>query len=356
MHLFLKIMKWLGIILGSLLIVVFLFLGYLTITEYKPKEVEELTIEGESENKVSVGDSIDVLTWNIGFGALDKSADFFMDGGTQVYTATKDEVQDNMEAVTKRLQSIDADIMFLQEVDEKSSRSRNINEISLITDTFDGYMSSFAYNFKVAFVPYPIPPIGRVNSGILTLSSFELKSSVRQKLPCPFTYPVRMANLKRCLIISRMDIEGTDKDLVLINLHLEAYDNGEGKEKQTKLLKQILEDEISKGNYVIAGGDFNQVFSNVDTSDYPLIDEGLWTPPTIDVTEFSSGLTFVTDNKTPTCRSLDRPLEDNDEDFQYYMIDGFIISNNLKLNKVETIDTGFENTDHNPVLMNVTIE
>jgi len=45
---------------------------------------------------------------------------------------------------------------------------------------------------------------------------------------------------------------------VLVNLHLEAYDSGEGKIAQTKLLVEFLEQEYAKGNYVIAGGDFNQ--------------------------------------------------------------------------------------------------
>ena len=32
------------------------------------------------------------------------------------------------------------------------------------------------------------------------------------------------------------------------------------------MLKEVLEAERAKGNYVIAGGDFNQIFSDVDMS------------------------------------------------------------------------------------------
>jgi endonuclease/exonuclease/phosphatase family metal-dependent hydrolase len=59
------------------------------------------------------------------------------------------------------------------------------------------------------------------------------------------------------------------KYLVLVNLHLEAYDDGEGKKAQTEMLKQILQEEADQGNYVIAGGDFNQTFSGTDDSMYP---------------------------------------------------------------------------------------
>ena len=40
-----------------------------------------------------------------------------------------------------------------------------------------------------------------------------------------------------------MPIEGSDKELVSINLHLEAYDDGEGKAKQLKQLMDLLKEE-----------------------------------------------------------------------------------------------------------------
>ena len=43
---------------------------------------------------------------------------------------------------------------------------------------------------------------------------------------------------------------------MVFNLHLEAYDNGEGKIAQSKKLADVLSQEYAKGNYVIAGGDF----------------------------------------------------------------------------------------------------
>ena len=57
------------------------------------------------------------------------------------------------------------------------------------------------------------------------------------------------------------------------------------------------------------------------------------------------------DNSTPTCRSLDRPYDPDDKSFQYYMIDGFIVSDNVNVEKIQTLDCGFKNSDHNPVFM-----
>ena len=141
-----------------------------------------------------------------------------------------------------------------------------------------------------------------------------------------------------------------------MNLHLEAYDSGEGKIAQTNMLRQVLQAEVDAGNYVIAGGDFNQVFSNTDTSAYPVYD-GLWQPGSIDVAEFGDDFTFITDSSVPTCRSLDKVYLGADKDsFQYYIIDGFIVSGNITIDSCKTQDLGFVCSDHNPVVLEVSLK
>ncbi len=352
-----RALKVIGIIVLVIVIAFAGLLAFLSVTEYKPDDVEEIAVNTGAEDTVSEGDSIRVVTWNTGYGALGDNADFFMDGGSMVYTADEDRVNENMQAIRDEITSLDPDIALLQEVDVDSARSRHVNEVEYIRE-LEGYDSTFANNFKTAFVPYPIPPMGKVDSGILTLSKFAIASSERISLPCPFSWPVSMANLKRCLNVSVIPIEGSEHSLYVVNLHLEAYDSGEGKIAQTNQLRELLETAAASGDYVIAGGDFNQVFSDTDTSEYPVL-EGMWQPGVIDVTEFDDSLQFSMDNSVPTCRSLDQSLADAEstdpEDFQYYMIDGFIVSDNISIDTLETIDLGFENSDHNPVVMDITL-
>ena len=54
----------------------------------------------------------------------------------------------------------------------------------------------------------------------------------------------------------------------------------------------------------------------------------------------------------PTCRLLDQPYNEN---CQLYVIDGFILSPNVRLESVQTQDLNFENSDHNPVRLQVTL-
>lgn len=356
---FLKCIKIPIIILGILVLLVICFIAVLTVTEYKPKETEALKIDGKASKTLSVGDSVNIMTWNMGYGGLDASADFFMDGGKHVQSSDKETVTENVTAVADFIQQSQADVIFLQEVDTDSKRSYGIDELKLIAENTSGFENSFALNYKTLYVPYPLPPIGKVTCGIATLSAFEQTDAQRVSLPCPFTYPMRLANLKRCLMVNRVPIEGSDKELVLVNLHLEAYDDGAGKIAQTAQLRSLLEEEAKKGNYVIAGGDFNQTFSNCDTSAYPTVSDEMWVPGIIDVSEFDDSLQFVMDNSVPSCRSLDKPLKGNDSDpsvFQYYMIDGFVVSDNLEIDNVTTKDMKFKNTDHNPVMMHVTLK
>lgn len=351
-----KIIKALLSVVLVLVIAAAAGIGVLTIFEYRPEDKEDIELIGTADKTLSTGDSFTVLTWNTGYGALSDNSDFFMDGGTMVYTADKDRVQENLEQMAVEIKSIDPDIVFLQEVDRVADRSYKIDEVSFFQESNNDKVSSYALNMDAIFIPYSIPPIGRVKVGIQTLSAYEVSSSARLSLPVPFKWPVSTCNFKKCLNVSRIPVAGTDKELVLVNLHLEAYDSGEGKIAQTNMLRQVLQAEVDAGNYVIAGGDFNQVFSNTDTSAYPVYD-GLWQPGSIDVAEFGDDFTFITDSSVPTCRSLDKVYLGADKDsFQYYIIDGFIVSANITIDSCKTQDLGFVCSDHNPVVLEVTLK
>lgn len=358
-----KFLKCAGIAIFLFALMLGTVIGFLTIDEYDPQDLEYLMVDGESKETLLTGEPIVIMTWNIGYGALGDNADFFMDGGKMVGTADEGRVEYNLNGMTKVINEQKPDILMLQEVDRYSTRSHYFDEFEYIRQFADidavSNERAFAYNYVVSFVPMPVPPIGKVNAGIGVFSKYDVSECTRVKLPCPFSWPLRTINLKRCLEVSRLPISNSDKELVLINLHLDAYDNGEGRIEQTKVLKDLLESELDKGNYVIAGGDFNQGFSNMDLSAYPL-HKGTWEAGVIDVKDFDDRLSFLTDARVPTCRSLDKPLvsaQDKDpECFQYYVIDGFIISDNIEVHDINTISTDFVYSDHNPLCVEITLK
>lgn len=81
-----KILKMTCIVLGVILVAAIIFVGVLTITEYKPDDSESLEVTsgstfgknatGSTKLSPSVGDSISIVTWNLGYGSLGANADF----------------------------------------------------------------------------------------------------------------------------------------------------------------------------------------------------------------------------------------------------------------------------------------
>lgn len=140
---------------------------------------------------------------------------------------------------------------------------------------------------SAASCPSRCRPSVRCKSGVLTLSAYQPAQAQRQSLPVPFKWPIRVANLKRCLLVERIPVADSGRELVLINLHLEAYDDGEGKAAQTRQLLDFIHQEYEKGNYVIAGGDFNQTFEGVQRFGGQL--EGKWTPGVFTEDELPQG-------------------------------------------------------------------
>ncbi len=341
----------LGLVLAVVVLAVGL-LGYLSVTEYNPSYAEAADRGSVNRSETIKDRSFRLISFNTGYGALGEDADFFMDGGESVNPDSKETVEDNMEGIRRILNSSHADFIFLQEVDTDSDRSFEINQWLEYEHSLEEYESRFALNYSCSYVPYPLSErIGKVHSGLATYSLYDIVSATRYSLPNPFSWPTRVANLKRCLLLTRVPIEGSEQELVLINVHMEAYDDGEGKQKQTEQLLELIQAEYEKGNYVIAGGDFNQTFPGV--RNYPIIDEELWTPGTLEGLPY--GWKYAFDKQTPTCRLLNQPYEPNSQGTQYYVIDGFIVSPNVNVDRVKTMDHDFEYSDHNPVILDFTL-
>ena len=329
-------------------------IAWLSIAEYRPEAVEELnfTARDESAPALPQGESLTVLSWNIGYAGLGSNADFFMDGGENVKSSDRVRVESNLLNISQLLYGENApDLILLQEVDTNSSRTYNIDQSACLA----GANAAHALNYSCPFVPFPLPPIGKVNSGVFTTTDYAIDRAERVSLPCPFSWPVSTANLKRCLLVSYLPIEGSDRQLVLVNLHLEAYDDGEGKIAQTRQLNEFIQAEYEKGNYVIAGGDFNQIFPG-SLEVYPNTHPELWEPGVLTEDMLPVGWSYAYDLRVPSCRLLNRPYDPEDtENTQHYVIDGFILSPNVTLESVETLDEGFIASDHNPVLLRVTL-
>lgn len=359
-----KIFVSLAIILSIIILLVGGYLGYVILQYYRIDDIVNLEIDRNNDNNViSLNREYTISTYNIGFGAYNHDYSFFMDegymkDGTYVSgkyaTAQSEEiVKTNTNGAINTIRGLNADFMFFQEVDKKATRSYNINQYQMIMDSFSNYSSVYASNFHSAYLLYPFnDPIGQTEAGIATLSSYKIQEAKRYKLPIDESFPTKFFDLDRCFMITRYKVDG-DKELVLINVHLSAYDEGGVyRKKQLELLNSILKEEYNKGNYVIAGGDFNHDIADSLNTFKTEQEVPEWVYVLND-SDLASGYKFAAAKNIPTCRSTDMPYTKN---VNYSVVlDGFIVSDNIKINEVKNIaqddDQLFVYSDHNPVKM-----
>lgn len=352
-----KILKF---ILKVVVLIVLLaggFIGYLTLTEYKPAPIETVDIEQNPTQQVATNQNLSFMTFNTGYAGLGEDEDFVMDGGQKGRPDNQDVVEAYLAGIEGLISAHEADFYLLQEVDLKARRSFNLNQVAHYQDLLPNYHSTFAYNFNAVFVPFPVSLtdyIGPVKSGIQTLGRFKVESSERHQFPGEFSWPLRVANLKRAMMVNTYTITGSTKQLVVVNLHMSAYDgDGSLRAQEMAYLKAFMEAQTALGNYVIIGGDFNQTFPTaVDV--YPT-KPGLYQAYPIESSFLPAGYQWGIDITEPTCRLLNQPYEPTSDLNQYYIIDGFIVSNNITVNNVSVIQDNFKYSDHNPVFMTVTL-
>ena len=350
-----KVLRGLYIVVGVPLFAFVALLLFLTVTEYKPDDEETLDINGDALTSLSLEDTLNLMTFNIGYGSLGENEDFVMDGGERGRPESKEVVRNYLAGIEGLLDTHESDVFFLQEVDEPSRRSYDINQVRELHVALgpEVYQSAFGYNFKASLVPFPVSfseYIGQVASGMQTLSRFEMDSALRMQFPGSFSWPLRTANLKRAMVVSRLSIEDSDKELILINLHMSAYDDGSMRKQEMALFKEVLQEESTLGNYVIVGGDFNQTFPEAEGL-FPVINDDYFSAPQMESDVLGEGFEFAIDTSHPTSRLLNMPYDPDSEYTQYYIIDGYVVSDNVRVINVETVDHDFKYSDHNPVIL-----
>ena len=116
-----------AVIGAAALFVILLFL-FLTIVEYRPKAVEDVPFTSRNEMLIP-GKSYSIMSWNIGYAGLGKDEDFFMDGGKKVRPDSKKVVQKYFSGIKETIGKYPADIVFVQEIDIKSKRTWNNNQV-----------------------------------------------------------------------------------------------------------------------------------------------------------------------------------------------------------------------------------
>jgi endonuclease/exonuclease/phosphatase family metal-dependent hydrolase len=189
-------------------------------------------------------------------------------------------------------------------------------------------------------------PLGRVKSALATFGRYPMEGHTRYAFPGGYSWPVRLFMLDRCFLLSRVRL-ASGRELVLINTHNEAFDDGSHRIAQLGLLRQVMLAEYRKGNYVLAGGDWNMNPVGFDTATVITADPVRRIQPEIDPAFLPEGWTWAFDPSAPTNRDVAHAYSSGRT--LVTIIDFFVVSPNLEVLDVAASDLRFLNSDHNPV-------
>lgn len=345
-----KLFRIIVVLITILVITGLTFFIWQTVNEFDPEPFEKINLSGEA---TEIPDTLTLTTYNIGYCGLGSDMDFFYEGGTMV-RPEKETFDRYLGGVMQRLGSFTAsDFILLQEVDTLAKRSWYANQYRLISIKLNQYHPYFAINYK-SWVPMPIlQPMGKVRAGLVTLSKALPTEAERHAFSSGYSWPMSMFMLKRCFLLIRYNT-GDGKQLVLINTHNSAFgDAAEIRASELAQLKKLMTNEYSQGNYVLIGGDWNQnpaVFDSTAVLDRYLVKT---IKPPIPADFLPEGWQYAYDPQHSTNRDVDIPYTEGKT--KTTLIDFFVLSPNIQLISAKATQTGFKESDHQPVTIKVVL-
>ncbi|TDQ30221.1 endonuclease/exonuclease/phosphatase family protein [Tenacibaculum caenipelagi] len=244
-YIFRVIVKLLLLVTG-LVVVFFFWASSPTMDEAEYAKI----ITHNYDSKVDNDSVYSIVTYNIGY----------LSGMTnnRAVAKPKELFDVNLKKVVTEIEKVNPDIIAFQEIDYNAARSYEVNQEDEIAKLGYNYVAR-GINWDEHYVPFPYwPPsmhFGKIVSGQSILSKYELKDYERIVLE-------RVANnpfyrdalyLDRLVQVVKVKLEG--KEVVVINLHLEAFD------KLTRLHQfeyvQNLFNKYKNDYPTILLGDFN---------------------------------------------------------------------------------------------------
>jgi endonuclease/exonuclease/phosphatase family metal-dependent hydrolase len=299
--------------------------------------------QGPTDGLCNARHEISVLAWNIGYGALGQQADFFVDHGQSVRALPPKDIANSASRIADILSAGAWDVICLQENAAAGFLTRAVPVRRMIDRALPAMRHYYWADLKTVLLPKPL----RFDHGMSTYTALKDTGCEILKLPQDRKYYGHFLKKFYAGQLSRYPIEGSDKNWVIINIHLSPADpGGTVRNAQLQGLMAVAQREFAQSNYVVLGGDWNLRMCQTEfshTTDQASLEWSRNFPQG----SLPAGWRIFCDPDTPTVRSLEKAYQEG----QNYttVIDGFIGSPNVALKSIKTTDLRFEITDHHPV-------
>lgn len=357
-----RVIKGVIVILAVMIVALGVYAGYLLLGFHRlPDNLTlEVNTSGEADSfddsfEVESDKAYRIMIYNIGFGAYVPEFSFFMDGGKSSWAKDEESVLATVSAAGAMVREQAPDFILLQEVDRDGTRSYHVDELEILNRFITGYEYHFAQNYDSPYLFFPPwEPHGTNVAGLVTYSKGQIQEAVRRSLPISESL-TKFMDLDRCYSISRIPMQD-GHFLCLYNVHLAAYgSSAEVREGQLTMLYTDMTADYEKGNYVICGGDYNHNVKEESPADAP---EWAHTFPRETIPEgFDMAINYAQSAEQiahNSCRSAAEPYQEG-KTFTI-TLDGFIVSDNVKVTDYRHMDLGYQYSDHDPVVMEFTLD
>ncbi|MCB9992378.1 MAG: endonuclease/exonuclease/phosphatase family protein [Hyphomicrobiaceae bacterium] len=283
--------------------------------------------------------SLSVLSWNVGYAGLGRESDFFKDGGRGVLPPSRRVVRKNLAGIKALIAANPVDALFLQEVSDNSPLSWWVPVRRDLEALLGDRQNRFDPDTFSILLPWPL----QIRHGLM----MSLLDNVPVRFdPLPPEEGWRIGPVRRRFGYQTAVLEG-DPRWVLINLHLSAFDDGQIRDRQLAQVLDVAHAHFEAGAHVVVGGDWNLIFAQPGWPHQTDLEHLFWIRH-FDFARLPDGWRMAADEKVPTVRTNQKPYVKG-ENFTS-TIDGFLVSPNVRVDAVGTIDTEFEHTDHMPVI------
>lgn len=348
-----KVLKIVAGLAALLLVIVICYVGYVFISYKRLPDQMSLSVADHNEASLEKSKSYDIMSYNIGYAAYPADYSFFMDGGKYSRAYDKATVEDNMAGILKTTKALDPDLALFQEVDQDGDRSQHVDEVAGLQKGLAEYSNVYAQNYDSAYLFYPVTdPIGKAKSGLLTFAKAHMTESTRYSLPIDTDFN-KFFDLDRAFSATKIPV--TDgRTLTLINLHMSAFTkNRDIRQAQLDKLFNFMKQEYENGHHVIVGGDFNHDMLGNSPEVFGTQTEPFNWTHAFPIDQLPAHFRVATDGlaeaKIPSVRRNNEPYKAGSSFVS--IVDGFLVSDNVSVEKVAVHDQGFANSDHNPIVM-----
>jgi endonuclease/exonuclease/phosphatase family metal-dependent hydrolase len=282
------------------------------------------------------GATLSVVQWNLGYAGLGFDSDFSADGGKMILPPSGRAVDRNLKGITARLSSMPADIYALQEVAEPGFLTRG-------RDVLGGAKTALA-GTDMVFSRDIDNRLPKLRHGLVMAGRIQHQKPFLVRLPDEPN--LLMGIVDRQYHVQVMQLEADGQPWTFFNLHLSAFDDGAVRAAQVRVLLTLVQQESAKGRHVVALGDWNMrlTLTNFAYSAGPKAQFWIRDFPQDQIPQ---GWQLVFDPRTPSVRTNEQPYLAGRN--YTTIIDGALVSPGVEVVSVETMDTGFVDTDHQPV-------